>query len=201
MFSDPGAVVWVMPRIKPASITVPDGVRATTPVSLMSPQAASTPINITRQQGTCSASRHVLGTSAQLLPYPTVRRNTRIRIRRVTSKGRIIHSPNAFRAVDDCPVSILLAAFAIDPALYRLAVWYQCTWHVPVMARPEWGRVAFRCRMTPRHSHCAAVSMNHRRVSLQLSSTSACPSARPHRSNAQRAHAVCRLSSNSASMS
>ena len=26
--------------------------------------------------GTCSASRHILGTAAQLLPYPTVPRNT-----------------------------------------------------------------------------------------------------------------------------
>ena len=46
-----------------------------------------------------------------------------------------------------------------------------------------------------------AVSMNHRRVCLQLSWTSAWPSMRPHRSNAQRAHTDCSVSSCSASMS
>jgi hypothetical protein len=101
-FSDPGAVVWVMPRIKPTSITVSDGVRATTPVSLMSPQAASTPINITRQQGTCSASRHVLGTLAQLLPYPTVRRHQRFRALHVPGALTVFASPESANSDASC---------------------------------------------------------------------------------------------------
>ena len=39
-------------------------------------QTAHTPAEDVGVTGTCSASRHILGTAAQLLPYPTVPRNT-----------------------------------------------------------------------------------------------------------------------------
>ena len=74
----------------------------------------------------------------------------------------------------------------------------QHSWHSGVRDRC----VHTLCAMDVAYFQSAhAVSMNHRRVCLQLSSTSAWPSMRPHRSNAQRAHTDCSVSPCSASMS
>jgi hypothetical protein len=47
-----------------------------TPGAVKRQQTAHTPAEDVGVTGTCSASRHILGTAAQLLPYPTVPRNT-----------------------------------------------------------------------------------------------------------------------------
>src|SRR5882757_2746616 len=46
---------------------------------------------------------------------------------------------NTFRRLVMCPVSTLLALFAIDSALYGLGASSQRTWHVPVTATGEVG--------------------------------------------------------------